>query len=566
MRAFFHNVLIVCVLAGGALDAIPARGQTGEPPLPVLAPATETDVAIARRLSKGGPLALDGQRLRNLDALRRFYAERGFDPVWTDQTGQAAAAPGLVALVRLADLEGLEPRHYHPDAIERRLGAADVGGQAELDLLITDAIMEYTGDLRTGRLPPRTLAPEMAATPPKLDAIEIVKNAMAAPDLPAFLKGFTPPHPQYAALRDALKRYRVVTSAGGWPVVGEGAVLKPGMRDAGVPALRRRLAATGEYSVKDNGKDLSSTLYDAPLEVAVKQFQSQTGLGPDGVVGVSTRLALNIPAAGRVDQIIANMERWRWMEDDLGERHVMVNIPGYTLKAVTPGAAPLRMPVIVGTTERATPVFSHRITHLVFNPTWTIPPTVARNDILPKLLRDPGYLKDHDITLFDSWAAGARTLDARRIDWRSVGSRITRYRMRQDPGPKNSLGRIKFMFPNEFDVYLHDTPARDKFSRTARGLSSGCVRVGDPAALADYLMAGMEDWPVERRQLVLDGGETKTVWLRQSVPVHLTYQTVFVDEAGKVQFREDIYDRDAAFTAALAKRLPVQQTVAQAAE
>jgi murein L,D-transpeptidase YcbB/YkuD len=559
MRSLFRNALIVVALGGGLSDAVPAIAQEDPSYAPVLAPETETDVAIARRLSRNGALVIDNQRLRNLDALRRFYAERGFDPVWTDTSGAAPAADGLVALLSAADQEGLNPLHYHADAIARRMGSAAVTVQAELDLLIADAVMEYATDLRTGRLTPRSIAPELAAVPPRLDPVELAKQARDQANLAAFLSGFTPPHPQYAALRDALRRYRSIAAAGGWPAAGQGPVLKPGMQDAGVPALRRRLAATGDYTAKD----LASTVYDAPLQAAVKRFQSYNGQTADGVVGESTRAALNIPAAERVNQIIANMERWRWMPDDLGERHVMVNIPGYSLKALDKGEVALRMPVIVGSVERPTPVFSHSITHLVFNPTWTIPPTVARNDILPKLLRNPAYLKEHDIKLFDSWASGARPVDSRSVNWRDVGSRITRYRMRQDPGPKNSLGRIKFIFPNDFDVYLHDTPARDKFAQVERSLSSGCVRVGDPAALTAFLMAGMDDWPVERRTQILDAGETKTVWLRQSVPVHLTYQTVYFDEAGKIHFLEDIYGRDGAFATALAKRLPTQQAVAQ---
>jgi len=559
MRSLFRNALLVVVLGGSLSDAVPASAQAEPSYAPVLAPETETDVAIARRLSRTGSLVIDSQRLRNLDALRRFYAQRGFDPVWTESSGAAPAVAGLVALLRAADQEGLDPLHYHAEAIERRVGSPDVTVQAELDLLIADAVMEYAADLRTGRLTPRSIAPELAAVPPQLDPVEIAKQARDAPDLAAFLSGFTPPHAQYAALRDALRLYRKIAAAGGWPAAGEGPVLKPGMQDAGVPALRRRLAATGEYT----SKDFASTVYDASLQAAVKRFQAYNGLGQDGVVGTSTREALNISAAQRVSQIIANMERWRWMPDDLGERYVMVNIPAYSLKTLDKGEVALRMPVIVGSTERPTPVFSHRITHLVFNPTWTIPPTVARNDILPKLLRNPAYLKEHDITLFDSWAAGAHAIDSRSVNWRDIGSKITRYRMRQDPGPKNSLGQIKFMFPNDFDVYLHDTPSREKFAQVERSLSSGCVRVGDPAALTAFLMQGMDDWPVERRTQVLEAGGTKTVWLRQSVPVHLTYQTVFFDEAGKIQFREDIYGRDIAFVTALAKRLPTQQAVAQ---
>jgi len=561
MRSLFRNVLIVAALGGSLYDAVPALAQADPSYAPVLAPETETDVAIARRLSRKGSLVIDNQRLRNLDALRRFYAERGFDPVWTDASGAVPAADGLVALLRAADQEGLNPLHYHADAIERRLGAAEVTVQAELDLLIADAVMEYAADLRAGRLAPRSIAPELAAVPPQLDPIEIAKRARDQSNLAAFLTGFTPPHAQYAALRDALRRYRAIAAAGGWPAAGQGPVLKPGMQDASVPALRRRLAATGDYTAKD--KEMASQVYDATLQAAVKRFQSYNGQTADGVVGESTRVALNVSAAERVDQIIANMERWRWLPDDLGERHVMVNIPGYTLKALDKGEVALRMPVIVGSVERPTPVFSHRITHLVFNPTWTIPPTVARNDILPKLLRNPAYLKEHDIKLFDSWSGSAKPIDSRSVNWRDIGAKITRYRMRQDPGPKNSLGRIKFMFPNDFDVYLHDTPARDKFAQVERSLSSGCVRVGDPAALTSFLMEGMDDWPVERRTQILDGGETKTVWLRQSVPVHLTYQTVFFDEAGKIHFLEDVYGCDTAFVTALAKRLPTQQAVAQ---
>jgi L,D-transpeptidase YcbB len=559
MRSLFRNVLIVVALGGSLPDVASAFAQADPPYAPVPASETETDVAIARRLSRNGPLAIDGQRLRNLDALRRFYAQRGFDPVWTDASGAVPAATGLVALLRAADQEGLDPLHYHADAIERRMGSADVAVQAELDLLVADAVMEYAADLRSGRLTPRSIAPELAAVPPQLDPVEIATRARDTSDLAAFLSSFTPPHAQYAALRDALRRYRAIAAAGGWPAAGGGPVLKPGMQDASVPALRRRLAATGEYTAKD----LASTVYDAPLQAAVKRFQAYNGLGQDGVVGESTRDALNVSATQRVSQIIANMERWRWMPDDLGERYVMVNIPGYSLRALDKGEVALRMPVIVGSTERPTPVFSHRITHLVFNPTWTIPPTVARNDILPKLMRNPAYLKEHDIKLFDTSAPGARPVDPHTVNWREIGSRITRYRMRQDPGPKNSLGRIKFMFPNDFDVYLHDTPAREKFAQVERSLSSGCVRVGDPAALTTFLMSGMDDWPAERRQQVQEAGDTKTVWLRQSVPVHLTYQTVFFDEAGKIQFREDVYGRDSAFAMALAKRLPTQQTVAQ---
>src|SRR5918995_215382 len=260
MRSLFRNFLVIVVLGGSLSDAVPARAQAEPSYAPVLAPETETDVAIARRLSRTGSLVIDRQRLRNLDALRRFYAERGFDPVWTDTSGAVPAADGLVALLRAADQEGLNPLHYHADAIERRVGSDDVTVQAELDLLIADAVMEYATDLRAGRLPPRSIAPELAAVPPRLDSVDIAKRGRDQANLAAFLSGFTPPHPEYVALRDALRRYRSIAADGGWPAVGQGPVLKPGMQDASVPALRRRLAATGDYT--GNAKAMASPVYD----------------------------------------------------------------------------------------------------------------------------------------------------------------------------------------------------------------------------------------------------------------------------------------------------------------
>jgi L,D-transpeptidase YcbB len=515
------------------------------------------DVAIASRLAKDGPLTIDGQRLRNLEALRRFYARRGFAPVWQRDDRPAATVGELVALLQAADAEGLEPFHYHPDSIAGRLTASDPQVQAELDLLVTDAVMEYAVDLRTGRLPPRSVDADLAMMPPDLDRLAIAETAAGASDIHVYLAGFVPPHPEYAALRRELAEYRRIAVAG-WPLAGDGSVLKPGMQDPSVPRLRKRLAATGEFK----GADLKSETFDAPLEAAVKRFQSRHGMTPDGVVGTATRAAMNVSAPERVGQIIANMERWRWLPDQLGDRFVMVNVPGYSLKAVDHGQIALRMPVIVGQTERPTPVLNNQISHLVFNPTWTIPGTIAKKDILPKVIRDPGFLTSQNIRVFDGKGAGARSINPNSIDWHSVGSSITRFRLIQAPGPQNALGQVKFMFPNDFDIYLHDTPSRDKFRRTVRMLSSGCVRVGDPAALTEFLLAGMPEWPAERRQQVIDKGETRTVWLREPVAVYLTYQTVLVDESGQIQFRADIYDRDADYLAALAKRLPTQEKVA----
>jgi murein L,D-transpeptidase YcbB/YkuD len=314
-----------------------------------------------------------------------------------------------------------------------------------------------------------------------------------------------------------------------------------------VPALRRRLAATGEYALPE----LDGTVYDAPLEAAVRRFQERMGLSPDGVVGAQTRRELNMTLDDRIRQVVANMERLRWLPDHLGDRHVVVNIPGFWLTAVDKGETKLSMPVIVGSTLRQTPVFSNRISYLVLNPTWTVPETIARKDMLPKILKDPGWLIGQGIQVFDGWSEDAAVLNPYDVDWHAVGERITRYRLRQAPGPLNSLGRVKFMFPNDFDIYLHDTPQRNKFDRAVRMMSSGCVRVGDPDALTAFLTEGMSGWSEEKHREILDSGMTKTLWLRHPVPVHLLYQTVWRDADGRMVFRPDIYGRDPQLLAAI---------------
>jgi L,D-transpeptidase YcbB len=495
------------------------------------------------------PAATVGERpLHHADQVRRFYAERQGAAAWTRDAGSLAKATVLADILASADREGLIPADYHLAAITARLGSADPDRLAELDVLLTDAAMAYAVHLRSGRVPPRSVSADLAVDPPQVDPLQVARGAVAAADTGAFLAGFAPPHAGYAGLRLGLEELRAFAAqGGGWPEAGPGPVLKPGMEDPSVPALRRRLAATGEYALPE----LDGTVYDAPLEAAVKRFQERMGLGTDGVVGAQTRRALNMTLDDRIRQVVANMERLRWLPDHLGDRHVSVNIPGFWLAAVDHGETKLSMPVIVGSTVRQTPVFSNRISYLVLNPTWTIPETIARKDVLPKVQKDPGWLIEQGIQVFDGWSQDAQVLNPYDVDWHAVGERITRYRLRQDPGPLNSLGRVKFMFPNEFDIYLHDTPQRSKFGRAVRTMSSGCVRVGDPDALAAFLTEGMKGWSEEKHREILDSGMTKTLWLPRPVPVHLLYQTVWREADGRMVFRPDIYERDPELLAAI---------------
>jgi murein L,D-transpeptidase YcbB/YkuD len=299
-------------------------------------------------------------------------------------------------------------------------------------------------------------------------------------------------------------------------------------------------------------------LFDEALESALKAFQRRHGLDPDGAVGAETASALNISAAERQRQLRANLERWRWITQDLGEKYVLVNVADYRVTVYEAGSAVMSMPAIVGRAYRQTPDFSGRMSYITLNPPWNVPPTLAREDILPHIKKDPAYLQKKGIRIFEDWSEGAREIDPGDIDWKQVKPEGLSYKFRQDPGPQNSLGRIMFMFPNKFDVYIHDTPDRGLFTRAARNLSSGCIRVERPLDLAAYVLRDDPAWPMEKIEEAMASGETQIIPLRKNAPgVHVLYWTAWLGGDGRIQFRKDIYLRDAALDRALAERASV---------
>ncbi len=514
-----------------------------EPAKPAVQPVGVLAEPISVRLTQG-LATLDSHRSPDAARLRRFYEARSFAAAWHLDNGAAGialvpAAQSLLTVFERADADGLLPSDYHSAAIQARMGAVEPVRQAELDVLLTDALMDYVGDVHRGRLPPHVIAQEFALVPPAIDRVETAAAALKAPDLTAFLAGLAPNRASYVQLRAALHTLRAIERAGGWPRVPDGPKLSLGVSDPTVRALRRRLAVTGELDARLP----VSPVYDQPLKAAVQRFQARHGLDPDGTVRPATLAALNVGVADRISSVIANMERERWMPDDLGPRHVLVNIPGFDLTVVDNNAVVMVMPVIVGTKVRRTPIFASAITSLIWNPTWSVPTKLAREDILPKLRDNPNYLAEQHIALYDGSFSGGR-INPAAIDWLTFED-INRFRLRQMPGAHNALGQVKFNIPNDFDVYLHDTPHREKFGKAVRTFSSGCVRVGKPLALADFLLADMPEWPPERRKQVLEKGETHLVALHTPVPVYLLYRTAWVDAQGVMQFREDIYGRDA---------------------
>ena len=532
----------VLLVLGTLAAIVPASGPAAASTA-MGSPAAE---AIEHLLATESPPVLDGGPIDPTE-LRRLYEARAWAPLWGGDGERAAA---VVAVLRDAPSEGLDPATYH-------LGALAVPGDdtpqamAGRDVLLTDAVIRYATDVSLGRVAPRRNTQELELDPRQVDPVALAISVAEAPDVRAAFAGLAPSRPEYARLRELLARYRKIAARGAWPVVPDGEKLRPGVSDPAIPIVRRRLAASEELT----GAATASPLFDRPLASAVRAFQSRNGLSPDGVIGDGTRAALNRGVQQRIDQIVANMERWRWLPADFGQRHVVVNIPAFELALVDEGHVTLRMPVIVGRTERMTPVLSSRITDLVFNPFWRVPPTIASKDLLGKIRQDASYFTGQSIHVYRKRDTGPVELDPQEVNWRRLGDAdLAQLRLRQEPGPTNPLGRVKFQMANTLDIYLHDSPARNLFQRPARALSSGCVRVGDALGLATALLQDMPDWTEERRATLLADWETHKVRLKNPVPVYLTYQTAWVDDGGAAHFRDDLYERDKRLTQSLQRR------------
>ena len=522
----------------------------------------------ALELGRAGPgIEAAGESVFAAEALPRFYQARGFAPAWVDDRGLLPAAREMVALLAGAGDEGLRPESYHLDRIGQLLAGAErdaaAGGLpdtaglsdlADLDLLLTDGALLFGAHLLAGVVDPVTIHPEWNARRREADLAAFLASAIASSDLSGAFRRLLPDYPGYRGLEAALARYRRIAAAGGWPIVAGGPGLRLGDRDERIAVLRRRLAAEGytaggvggeggeggEEAAGEQGADV----FDADLELAVRAFQSRSGLDADGVVGERTLAALAVPAERRVEQLIVNLERWRWLPQDLGDPHLRVNIAGFELEERSGGRVARTLRVVVGKTFTRTPVFSANMTYLVINPTWNVPAKIGRQEILAKVKKDPGYLEREGIRVFAGWSADAPPVDPATVDWAATSPAGLAYSFRQDPGPRNALGRLKFMFPNPYDVYLHDTSERRLFARATRPLSHGCIRVDHPEQLAADLLAPDPRWTAERLRAAIDAGAQQTVLLPQPVPVHLLYWTAWVDAGGLLQFREDIYDRD----------------------
>jgi L,D-transpeptidase YcbB len=492
-----------------------------------------------------------------------FYAHRNFEPAWIGKDGSFSLADSLIKAIKNAHDDGLSPADYHVASLQLLLNEIKQKQTVneplkpeilvDLELLLTDAFLLLGSHLLAGRVNPETIHSAWIVENPSTNLAEVLQRALKTNRIEGVLDSLRPPHPGYQALKSELRRYRKIVELGGWPNIPESWYVREGDYEAQISVLRRRLEMSGDLVPAD---DRSVYLFDDALEQAIRKFQTRNGLTANGKIDAKTLKVLNVPAEIRARQIELNLERWRWIPHDLGQRYIIINIADFKLSVVENDYTVLEMRVVVGRHYRRTPVFSEQMTYLVFNPYWNIPRKLALEDILPKIRRDPDYLSSRRIKVFENWLEGAKEVDPMDIDWSLINRNNFHYKFRREPGPHNDLGRVKFMFPNKFAVYLHDTPSQSLFQRIRRGFSSGCIRVEKPIELAEFLLADNPRWSRDNILKAIKSEKNQVVLLRKPIPVHILYWTAWVDYVGNVHFLDDIYKRDKPLDFALKERPP----------
>lgn len=473
------------------------------------------------------------------EAAKEIYRRHGFGLIWSDCGAPNLQAHAIRSAILHAAEEGLSPGDY--DGFQSLW--ADQGVlkyPAAFDLALTGAALAFLRDLAGGRVAPRVADPHWSIERTVPSATALLGSVLTAESPAERIAAIAPEHRDYLQLRSALSRYRAIAAAGGWPILETGPVIGEGDRDFRIRFLRERLAAEGDLGAGPPALDPER--FDAELSSALRRYQQRHGLDADGRLGDRTVAELNVSAEARAAQIERSMERWRWMPRFLGPRYILVNIPAFRLQLIENGTPVVESRVIVGQPNRPTPRIKAEASGLLLNPSWTIPPTILREDVLPKLRRDPGWLAERNMHVFIGWGPDARELDPALIDWRTASAERFPYVIRQDPGSANALGRLKVEMPNSAGVYLHDTPDKKLFELTNRAKSSGCVRIDRIMDLAVALLG--EGWNSNRLESLIGSGTTSMLPLRGPVPVYLAYFPAWVDGAGVPHFSPDIYGLD----------------------
>jgi murein L,D-transpeptidase YcbB/YkuD len=535
------DTTLLPLLLTACLNAAPLNAAEEEEFAPEAAPQA---TLAAGRVVLGEPLAQE-------TTLTAYY-DGNPKPLWYTQAGFANRQK-LLGFIQNIEDEGLLPQDYHFNALTAQCSgdSMTVELQKNCDLLLSDGFITLANHLANGKVNPTSLTPEWKTQTKLANLGPLLSDVSKGRDPLELLAALRPKSADYQALKAEIPKLRArLADAPPWEPLALKPAIKVDMEDARLGPIIERLMYWGDLpkSYQSTGR------YDAQLQEAIKHFQKRMSLDVDAVIGKSTLVALNASPEFRLQQLVGNLERWRWLPEDLGHKYLLVNIPSFELKGVIDNQVVLKKPVIVGRNYRRTPIFSSRINNLIFNPTWTVPPKLAVEDKLPEIQKDSTFFAKLGITVYER----DRVVDVAGVNWRRLGKGNFPFRLVQQPGPQNALGQVKFMIPNTDDIYLHDTNTRNLFNRAERAFSSGCIRVHKPLELAEWIL-GEQGWNMEKIQETVDMGITQAIAVKKPVPVHLEYWTVVLDDDGNVSYRTDLYERDAALWRAL--RQPITATV-----
>jgi murein L,D-transpeptidase YcbB/YkuD len=502
----------------------------------------ELQAGLDRRLAGEHP---EGLSLSQWALVRHFYAARDI-PAWTTDTADARLVD-LLTRLRQADAQGLDPVDYGVSRLQALAAQRDgADSLALLDLLATAGLLRYASDLTFGRVIPAVVDTMWSAAPRSAGLLDRLATALDSNRVGPVLDDLASSPEPARRLRAALAHYRAIAARGGWPAVAPGPPLRIGASGPAVALLRRRLEAEGDLAPGGLAE-----VFDSALAEGVRRAQARYGLTPDGVARSATLSALNVPVQSRIRQIEANLERWRWLPLDLGSRYLMINSAGFTLEIVDSGRVEYSGRIVVGRVDWPTPIVSARLTDVTFSPRWRIPRSIAVQEVLPVVRRDPDYLFREGIHVLSDTTPQAVELDVGTIAWDSIPDSAFAFGLWQEPGPLNPLGRIRFSIPNRFGVALHDTREPRLFDALARAFSHGCVRVADAERLAIYVLRDVPGWtPDWIRAAAMLPAEWR-VATPDSLPTYLQYWTAWVSDDGTVEFRPDSYGWDAELEAAL---------------
>ena len=505
----------------------------------VIDPAT---AAMRAALADAGT---EGSFLEKRDAagVAEYYSEQGYLPTWTTDGHLTVRANEIINRLNQADSDGLDADTFKVPIIGiGNGGPADLVTAARVEVRLSTAIVRYAREAHSGRLDPNDLSPNLQYEAHLVDPVAVLANLAGAADPAAALASYNPQNVEFQRLRDKLVELRDNVKPRP-PVVPAGKLLKLGMKDPRVIVLRARLNVTTPAD--------DPTLFDADVDAALKAYQQQAGMKADGILGSGVLGALNAATVDPVAAIVDNMEKWRWMPEDLGKFYVRVNIPNFDLDVYRDGKVVFNTRIVDGQVDKQTPIFSNKIQYVDVNPVWNIPSSIAIKEMLPQIQANPGALRGYQV--FANLNGHFQAVDPYMIDWQTVDMR--RIQIKQPPGEKNALGSIKFMFPNPFDVYLHDTPLKSLFAKDYRAFSHGCMRVQNPWDFAAVLLQDDPKVTVAQLKKLVGGPETQ-VDLTHDIPVHITYFTAWVDDNGKLETRPDLYGHDKEIEAGLAALAP----------